>query len=94
MTRKLLILLVAVLALAGILSWFASPHPDGLERVAIDQQFDESAQSPAFEVLPDYTVPGIGGFMSTSIAGILGTIVVFGLVLLIGRSMRHKPPQE
>ncbi len=94
MTRKILILFCIALAIAGGISWFASPHPDGLERAAIDHEFEETAQSPSFEILPDYTVPGLEGFWSNSIAGIVGTLAVFGVVLLIGRTMKARHPRE
>jgi cobalt/nickel transport system permease protein len=40
---------------------------------------------PPIALLPDYTVPGVGGLISTSLAGTIGTIVVFCLSLVVGR---------
>jgi hypothetical protein len=91
--KRILILLMVALAIAGGVSWFASPHPDGLERVAIDHEFEHAAQSPGFELLPDYTVPGLGGFWSNALAGIAGTIAVFGVVVLLGKTMKSRRPQ-
>ena len=34
--------------------FFASPSPDGLERVAEDKGFIEAAQDAPFEIIPDY----------------------------------------
>ncbi len=51
---------VIVALVVGIMAvFFASPHPDGLERVAEDKGFLDAAQGPAFNVLPDYVVPGV-----------------------------------
>lgn len=91
MTRPMFLLLFAALFIAGVISWFASSQPDGLERVAIDQGFEHTAEEPPMEVMPDYEVPGIGGPLSTTVAGILGVAVVFGLCMLLGRlrAVRH-----
>ena len=51
----------ALIALAVmIISPFASANPDGLERVAIDLGFIETGLDPAYQILPDYTIPIIG----------------------------------
>lgn len=77
-------LLIAALVVV-VLVPFASSDPDGLERVAQDKDFIDSAEGSRFEWLPDYTIPGIGGDLSTILAGLVGIIVVVGLVLLYGR---------
>ncbi|MHB1319320.1 MAG: PDGLE domain-containing protein [Anaerolineae bacterium] len=88
-----------LLALAvTFLSPLASPHPDGLERVAEDQGFIESARSAPFEVIPDYTFPGIAnGDVATVAAGIAGTLLVagltFGLAWLAHRRAAHQGGQ-
>ncbi len=87
MKRPLTILLAAALVMAGIVSWFASSHPDGLESVADNLGFIDSAEDSPFEVMPDYTIPGIGGFLSNGLAGIIGAFAVFGLVILVGKTM-------
>ena len=102
MKRNIIILLAVSLAIAGVISWFASSHPDGLERIAIDRGFEHAAESPQFQVLPGYTVPGMNPYLSTAIAGILGTLVTFGVVILIGRLLtgrhhekeNHAPPSH
>ena len=59
MTRKLFLGLLASLLVAALLSPFASPHPDGLERVAEGKNFLVKAEGK--EVLsspiPDYVMP-------------------------------------
>ena len=85
MKRSLLIILIISLAIAGIVSYFASQYPDGLERVAVDLGFVHKAKDPAVTVLPDYTIPGIEGIISNGLAGIIGVLATFGFVLLIGK---------
>lgn len=77
--------LVAILAAA-----LASPDPDGLERVAQDQGFLEQARDALFSLIPDYSVPGLGGNMSTIIAGLIGVALVFGAMLLLGRLLARR----
>jgi len=73
------------LVLGGMLSPFASLHPDGLERVAADKGFAERAEAePAYDAspLPDYSVPGVKGErMSTALAGAIGTGAAFAVGL-------------
>lgn len=87
--------LVIAVALA-FLSPLASADPDGLERVAEDQGFLDRAQDPAFNLLPDYTIPGLDGPASTIIAGIVGLLIVFVLaygITLIVRGRGEKLPK-
>ena len=68
--------------LAVMLSPFASPWPDGLEKVAEDKGFLEKGEGePAFSsAIPDYAWPGLKSErLATSAAGISGTLIVFGL---------------
>lgn len=75
---------VVALVVAGVLSGFASGEPDGLERVAIDQGFDEAAADHALADSPlaDYAVQGVEDErVSTGLAGVIGvaiTLVVAG----------------
>lgn len=82
--RGSLVTIMAVgLAIAGglaLLSPFASSAPDGLERVAEDQGFLERAQEPSYQLLPDYSIPGLDGPLTTVLSGIVGLLIVFALV--------------
>ncbi len=80
-------MVVVILAAA-----FASPDPDGLERVAEDKGFLDAAQGSSYEIIPDYTVPGIDGTVSTIIAGIIGVAIVFAVVFVLGRVMARCRP--
>jgi ABC-type glucose/galactose transport system permease subunit len=70
--------LVVTLIVAGVLSGYASGEPDGLERVSIDEGFEDSAQDHSLDNSPlaDYAVEGIeNDQVSTGIAGIIGVVV-------------------
>jgi len=78
-----------------LLSPLASPHPDGLERVAEDTGFIQEAEPSPYEVLPDYTVPGVGNEAASTIAaGIIGTLVVFGLGYGLSRALGRRGRAE
>lgn len=81
--------------LAVLISPFASTDPDGLERVAEEIGFMSAGRDAPFQILPDYTIPGLGETgLSTVAAGAVGALVVFGVLILIGRNMRRTDRQE
>jgi cobalt/nickel transport system permease protein len=80
--------LILALAVAAI-SPLASSHPDGLNRVAEDLGFGGLAQGPTFELLAGYAVPFINNGVVSKIAAVgLGTLIVFGIALLVARLQR------
>lgn len=80
--------LLIALALA-VASPLASAFPDGLEWVAEQKGFLETAQGPLYEIIPDYVVPGIQNeALATIAAGILGTLIVFGVAVGVAYSRR------
>ena len=82
------LLLALLLAVASPL---ASANPDGLEWVAEQQNFLERAEGPLFNLIPDYVVPGVSNeALATILAGILGTLIVFGAALGIAYVRRRK----
>lgn len=89
-------LMVAVF-IAMMLSPFASPWPDGLERVAEDKGFLEKGEvGPVFpSPIPDYAWPGIKNErLAISSAGIVGTLMVFGMaygIAILIRRVGNKP---
>ena len=87
-------LVIAGLVIAAIVvvaaAYFASGDPDGLERVAGTQGFDDAAQPAPFELIADYVFPGLDGPMATIAAGLIGLVVVFGLVWLVGRVLARR----
>ena len=81
-----------LLALAvAVLSPLASPHPDGLERVAEDQGFVDRAQDPPFHIFAGYLFPGIEDErLATILAGLVGTAIVFGLACGVAWVVRRR----
>lgn len=75
--------IVVTLLFAGVVSQFAAPDPDGLERVAEDQGFAASAQDHALARGPfaDYATAGLRNpSASLAVAGVAGV----ALTLLVG----------
>ena len=66
------------------LSPLASSSPDGLEKVAEDKGFIGMALESPFQVIADYVFPGIENeALATILAGIIGTLVLFGIVYIL-----------
>ncbi|HEV8653077.1 MAG TPA: PDGLE domain-containing protein [Actinomycetes bacterium] len=97
-------LLVAI-GLALFVSGFASSSPDGLEKVAKDKGFLETARDHLVGdgPLAHYTIEGIDNErLSTGISGLIGVLVTFGVgmtVFALVRNRRHdggdgSPPQS
>lgn len=89
--------IVVGLMIALILA-FASPladsNPDGLERVAQTQGFEEQAEDSVYEIMPDYTVPFIQDeIWTTIIAAIIGIVIVSGIGFGVAR-LSNKTPVE
>jgi hypothetical protein len=81
--------MVLSLGLAGIASFYASSAPDGLERVAEDAGFAESAQDSAAADSPlaGYAAGDDEGRFSVGMAGLAGVgvtaLVAFGLFAVL-----------
>lgn len=85
------------LLLAVFISPFASSWPDGLERVAEDLHFNDSTyEDPLVAApVPDYAVPGVENVgVATGMAGFLGTVLVFGISLLLGKILKNRKGQK
>jgi cobalt/nickel transport system permease protein len=77
-----------------ILAPLASADPDGLERVAQDHGFLENARNALYSIIPDYTVPGIEGNLSTILAGLIGVAIVFALMVVVGRVLVRRRSRD
>jgi cobalt/nickel transport protein len=80
---------------AALVSNFASGSPDGLEKVAEDTGFIETAEDSAVADSPlaDYGVSVVeNDFISTGLSGIIGValtaLVAFGLFYLLKRKQK------
>jgi cobalt/nickel transport system permease protein len=77
---------LAVALLVAAFSPLASPSPDGLEAVAERQGFLSLGQGAPYQILPDYIVPFISHPALTTMAAVLlGTLIVFGSAVIVGR---------
>jgi cobalt/nickel transport system permease protein len=114
--RKILVVFgVLAVLIGGTLSWFASTHPDGLER-AIERITGRTELPPQgggvtgaakelqgkTAIMPDYAFKQDAGATKTdraapswpavepgtSVAGILGSVIVLVLVLVVGFTIR------
>jgi len=80
---------LAIAIMLAIVSPLASSHPDGLEWVAEQKGFLDTAQGPLYEIIPDYLVPGVSNSaLATILAGLIGVLIVFVVALAIARSRR------
>lgn len=93
---------VIFLLLAVVVTFFsphASPHPDGLERVAEDKGFLDEAREAYYQIIPDYVFPGIANTdTATIVAGVVGTLLMFvlgyGMAWLLRRQARKAQQDE
>lgn len=69
-----------------VFSPLASSKPDGLEWVAEKLGFLIMAQDAAYNIIPDYVLPGIQNeALATIMAGVIGVIIVIAVVTLLTR---------
>jgi len=82
------------LLVAVFLSPLASKDPDGLDRVAQDQKFEEKAAKdedvvakklPFANIFEEYSFRGAPEAIATPLAGLLGTLATFGIAWGIGK---------
>ena len=89
--RPILWILLAVsMSVAVFIAPFASELPDGLERVAESLGFLERGTPKVRSPLPDYQILGLRGGISTSMAGVVGVLVTFGLAYMIVKVLHRK----
>lgn len=86
------------LTIAACLSPWASQNPDGLDRVARDQGFEEKAPQtplaqklPFYQVFDEYKLRGVPEAIATPLAGVLGTLTCFGVALGLGKVLATQP---
>ena len=90
--------LLLTLVIAGVVSYYASSHPDGLEWAAGESGFADTARDSAAADSPlaDYGVAGVDdGRLSGGLAGVIGVAVTLvlagGLTLLLRRRTGTAP---
>jgi cobalt/nickel transport protein len=91
------------IAIAALLSPFASQSPDGLDRVAQDLKFEHKADAappaqklPLFAIFEEYSLRQAPPPLATPLAGLLGTLATFGLAWGIGKIVVRptQPPAQ
>jgi cobalt/nickel transport system permease protein len=90
--RGWLVPVVSIFLVAGVLSLFASAWPDGLEKVGENLGFIKLAENVRVSVptpFADYEIQGLGK-IGTSIAGLLGSAVCFGMAFGIAQVVKPK----
>lgn len=81
------------LLLAGVLSFYASSSPDGLEKVAERIGFIDTAKEHAISDSPlaDYGVKGVDNDrVSVGLSGVIGVLITGGVAYLIFFSLSRK----
>ena len=85
---KNIIILSIIIAVSA--AFFASAHPDGLEKVAQNLGFIERGVE-RISLMTDYSVPFVKHEgLSASIAGILGVFLMLGLFWLVAALFRKR----
>ena len=85
--------LVVALLLAGVVSFYASGHPDGLEYVAEQTGFLDTAEDSvtAGGPMADYEVAGVeNGRLAVGLAGVAGVLVTLLLAGGLGYLVRRR----
>lgn len=94
LTNKFLLAGIAIsMITAGIFSFYASSSPDGLEKVAEEKGFIDTAKDPlnSGSPLADYGVAGVGNErLSVGLSGIAGVLITLLVSALIFKSLAKK----
>jgi cobalt/nickel transport protein len=89
--------LLVSLLVAGVASYYASSHPDGLEYVAGQTGFIDSAEDSATADSPlaDYQTSGIDDArISGGLAGVIGVVVMLVLSTGLFWVVRRREPTD
>ena len=95
--RFFAVALLVSLLVAGVASYYASSHPDGLEYVAEQTGFIDSAEDSATADSPlaDYQTPGsTTRGISGGLAGVIGVVVMLVLSTGLFWVVRRREPRR
>ena len=95
--RFFAVALVVTLLVAGVASYYASSHPDGLEYVAEQTGFIDSAEDSATADSPlaDYQTKGVeDARISGGLAGVIGVVVMLVLSTGLFWAVRRREPAD
>jgi hypothetical protein len=81
---------VSLIIFLAIFLPLASSNPDGLEKVA--QTYGAQEGQPVWNgIMSDYSIAAIGNsYVTTLVAGSIGTVIVLAAGLLLGKTMQKK----
>jgi hypothetical protein len=93
----LIVGLGVALLVGGIVSFFASDMPDGLEKTQEDlgiAETDHQGLEAPPVVFNEYSLKWLGGgFWANAAAGVVGCLLVMGLLLGLGHLLRRWRPK-
>ncbi|MBL0747107.1 PDGLE domain-containing protein [Nocardioides baculatus] len=95
--RIFAVALIVSLLVAGVASYYASAHPDGLEYVAEQTGFLDSAEDSAASDSPlaDYQTEGVDDArISGGLAGVIGVVVMLVLSSGLFWAVRRREPAD
>lgn len=95
--RFFAVFLLVALLVAGVASYYASSHPDGLEYVAGKTGFLDSAEdSPAADSpLANYKTKGVDDErLGGGLAGVIGVLLVLGIAGGVAWGVRRRTPED
>lgn len=84
---------LAATILAGVVSYYASSSPDGLEKVAEDEGFLDTAKDSAVSGSPlaDYGVAGLDNErLSVGVSGIIGVLATAVVSIMLFKLLKKK----
>lgn len=93
--RSVLIGGIIIALVLAVFSPLASSHPDGLEKVAEDLGFLSLDSGPLYEIIPDYTFPGIHNEnLATIVAGVVGVVLIASVSLISGKKKKNSTQEK
>ena len=93
--RSILVGGIILALILAVLSPLASSHPDGLEKVAEDLGFLSLDSGPLYQIIPNYTFPGIQNEnLATITAGVIGVILIVSVTLISGNKKKNSTQEK
>jgi len=90
--KKILAAVSSILIFLAVFIPFASSNPDGLEKVANTMGVEEP--EPAWKgIMQDYSAITGNPYVSTLIAGVLGTLIVLAATFILGKAVTSRKLQ-
>jgi hypothetical protein len=89
-TTVLVVVGIAIALLITLFSPLASASPDGLEKVAENKGFIESAKDAPYKLIADYAFPWVDNEdLATILAGAVGVLIVAGVTFALAFGLQR-----